>query len=150
MRLSGQVRPLDMSAARTRSLDSRHASSGRPTTLNAGRPLETCTSTETGRPSAPSNVADGTMASTANPLSGGRPTDGQDSPKRSMADGGGSRGGNVAGGCVGVAGRPPRLSRLAPVLTGCPASTALRAMGSRVVVSPRSGGQDALAVAAEP
>ena len=88
MRLSGQVRPLDMSAARTRSLDSRHASSGRPTTLNAGRPLETCTSTETGRPSAPSNVADGTMASTANPLSGGRPTDGQDSPKRSMADGG--------------------------------------------------------------
>ena len=65
MRVIGQGSPLDSSAARTRSRASRQASSGRPTTLNAGRPLATWTSTETGRPSAPSNVADGTMASIA-------------------------------------------------------------------------------------
>src|SRR5207253_3956027 len=34
-------------------------------TLKAGSPLETCTSTNTGRPSTPSRVADGTVASTA-------------------------------------------------------------------------------------
>src|SRR5205823_5055974 len=49
----------------TRSRDSRQAVSGRPTTLNAGSPLETWTSTATGRPSTPSSVAEGTMASTA-------------------------------------------------------------------------------------
>ncbi len=49
-RCIGHVSPLDSSAARTRSRDSRQAASGRPTIVNPGRPLDTCTSTATGRP----------------------------------------------------------------------------------------------------
>jgi hypothetical protein len=64
-RRRGHVSPLDSTAARTRSRASLHAVSGKPTMLNAGRPAETWTSTETGRPSTPNSVADGTMASTA-------------------------------------------------------------------------------------
>ena len=66
MRFCGQASPLDSSAARTRSLDSRQASSGRPTMVKPGQAVgrrgpRRCT----GRPWAPSNVADETMASTA-------------------------------------------------------------------------------------
>jgi hypothetical protein len=50
---SGQGSPLESSAARTRSRDSRTAVSGRPTTVNAGRPFETWSSTETDLPSTP-------------------------------------------------------------------------------------------------
>src|SRR5258706_6221125 len=63
-RLSGQGNDDDNNAARTRSRDSRHASSGRPTMENAGRPGETWTSTVTGRPRAPRSVADESVAST--------------------------------------------------------------------------------------
>ena len=65
IRLSGHVRPLDSSAARTRSRDSRQAVSGRPTTVKLGSPCETYTSTSTGWPLTPSSVADGTMAITS-------------------------------------------------------------------------------------
>ena len=58
------VRPLDSTAARTRSLDSRQAASGSPTTLKAGRPPSTWTSTDTDRPRTPSRVAEGMLAIT--------------------------------------------------------------------------------------
>src|SRR5207248_243501 len=45
--------------------DSRHAASGSPTMVNPGRPVETWTSTMTGRPSTPNRVADGMVAITA-------------------------------------------------------------------------------------
>ena len=61
-RFNGQVSLLDSRAARTRSRDSRQAASGRPTTVNPGKPLDTWTSTATGVPSTPSRVADGTEA----------------------------------------------------------------------------------------
>ena len=61
---SGQDKPLERMAARTRSRASRTAASGRPTTVKPGRPLETWTSTETGRPTAPISVAEPTEAST--------------------------------------------------------------------------------------
>jgi hypothetical protein len=64
-RALGHASRLDMSAARTRSRASRHVVSGRPTTVNAGSPLDTWTSTRTGRPSTPSRVADATDASTS-------------------------------------------------------------------------------------
>ena len=44
----GQVKPLDMMAARTRSRASRQDASGSPTTRKPGSPLLTCTSTSTG------------------------------------------------------------------------------------------------------
>ncbi len=56
-RRRGQGSPLESSAARTRSRDSRTAASGRPTMVKPGSPLETWTSTETGRPTAPVRVA---------------------------------------------------------------------------------------------
>ena len=63
IRRVGQSRPLDSSADRTRSRASRHDASGKPTTAKPGRPFETWTSTLMGRPSTPSTVAVGTMAS---------------------------------------------------------------------------------------
>ena len=62
-RRSGHGRPLERTAARTRSRASRTAASGRPTMVNPGSPLETWTSTETRRPTAPERVADLTEAS---------------------------------------------------------------------------------------
>src|ERR1700761_1299561 len=56
-RRMGHGRPLESRAARTRSRDSRTAASGRPTMVKPGSPLETWTSTETGRPTAPVRVA---------------------------------------------------------------------------------------------
>jgi hypothetical protein len=61
-RRNGHGNPLDNNAARTRSRDSRHDVSGNPTTVKPGKPFETWTSTVTGRPSMPSNVADGMVA----------------------------------------------------------------------------------------
>jgi hypothetical protein len=61
----GQGRLLDRMAARTRSRASRTAASGRPTIVKPGSPLETWTSTETGRPTAPLSVAEATAASTS-------------------------------------------------------------------------------------
>ena len=52
----GHGKPLESSAARTRSPDSRTAASGRRTMVEPGRPLGTWTSTETRRP-APVRVA---------------------------------------------------------------------------------------------
>ena len=94
---------------RTRSRDSRQASSGRPTTLNAGRPLATWTSTETGRPSAPSNVADGTMASTAASLrrAGTHPS-GRGPRGRARRGAGKPVAATVAGGCDRVRRTVPR------------------------------------------
>jgi hypothetical protein len=63
-RRNGHGKPLDNNAALTRSRDSRTAASGRPTMVKAGRPLDTWTSTETGRPTAPARVADEMAAST--------------------------------------------------------------------------------------
>ena len=60
---NGQGSPLDSTAARTLSRASRTAASGRPTTVKPGRPLETWTSTETGRPTAPFSVAEATAES---------------------------------------------------------------------------------------
>ena len=62
---SGQGRPLESTAARTRSRASRTAASGSPTIVKPGSPFETWTSTETARPTAPLSVAEATAASTA-------------------------------------------------------------------------------------
>ncbi len=81
-RFSGQVSPVESIDARTRSLDSRHAASGRPTIVKPGRPLDTWTSTATGVPSTPNSVADGTMAITGSPWGqerGGGPCAGRSS-----------------------------------------------------------------------
>jgi hypothetical protein len=66
----GQGGPLDRMAARTRSRASRTrsrasrtAASGNPTMVKPGSPLETWTSTETPRPTAPLRVAEATEAS---------------------------------------------------------------------------------------
>ena len=59
----GQLSPLERSAARTRSRDSRQTSSGRPTIENDGMPGPTWTSTATGKPEAPRTLADWTVAS---------------------------------------------------------------------------------------
>ncbi|CAB4959694.1 unannotated protein [freshwater metagenome] len=67
VRLSGQANPEVSSAARTRSRDSRHEVSGRPTTVNPGRPRATCTSTVTATPATPNRAADGTVASIGPP-----------------------------------------------------------------------------------
>ena len=56
MRRAGSASPEAISAARTRSRASDTALSGRPTTLNAGRPGATCTCTSTARASMPSNA----------------------------------------------------------------------------------------------
>ena len=53
MRRGGSARPMAASAARTRSRDSATALSGRPTTVNAGRPLIICTCTSTATASTP-------------------------------------------------------------------------------------------------
>ncbi len=63
-RRRGHGRPLETRAARTRSRDSRTAASGRPTTVNPGRPLATWTSTRTVRPSTPRRTAEGMLAIT--------------------------------------------------------------------------------------
>ena len=68
IRRLGHSRPLDNNAARTRSLDSRHPSSGRPTTVNAGMPTPTCDSTTMGAPRVPSKVADRIAAYMCSPL----------------------------------------------------------------------------------
>ena len=62
-RLLGHVSPEVMSAARTRSRDSRHGASGRPTMEKPGSPLETWTSTRTTRPVTPNRVAEMMVAS---------------------------------------------------------------------------------------
>ncbi len=67
IRHDGQVSPLDSTAARTRSRDSRQASSGSPTIWKAGSPVDTWTSTVTGRPSTPRKVAERTAASMRTP-----------------------------------------------------------------------------------
>ncbi len=54
---SGQGSPLESRAAHTRSRDSLTAASGSPTMVNPGRPLETWTSTDTGCPTEPFNMA---------------------------------------------------------------------------------------------
>src|SRR6185369_1866113 len=56
MRRAGSASPEAISAARTRSRASDTALSGRPTTLNAGKPGATCTCTSTARASIPSNA----------------------------------------------------------------------------------------------
>ncbi len=66
--LSGQLIPLDKTAARTLSRDSRTAASGSPTMVKPGSPFEMWTSTETGVPTAPCSVAEAIEAST--PLNG--------------------------------------------------------------------------------
>ncbi len=72
--LSGHDRPLERTAARTRSRASRTAASGNPTIVKPGSPLETWTSTETARPTAPLSVAEATAASTrGNGRTRGRP-----------------------------------------------------------------------------
>lgn len=48
MRLTGKVKPQFLMAARTRSLASLTAASGRPTTLKAGRPPDRSHSADTG------------------------------------------------------------------------------------------------------
>ena len=63
-RRSGQGRPLESTAARTRSRASRTAASGNPTMAKPGSPFETWTSTVTARPTAPLRVAEDTEAST--------------------------------------------------------------------------------------
>ncbi len=63
-RRRGHERPLESTAARTRSRAPRTAASGSPTMVNPGNPFDTWTSTETGRPMAPFSVADATAAST--------------------------------------------------------------------------------------
>ncbi len=68
IRFSGHPRPLDMTALRTRSRDSRQAASGNPTMVKPGSPLDTWTSTLTARPSTPRRVAAGTVASTVTSL----------------------------------------------------------------------------------
>ena len=67
IRLFGHSSSLECTAARTRSRDSRQASSGRPTIWNPGRPGPTWTSTSTGCPVTPSNVADVMAAITGPP-----------------------------------------------------------------------------------
>ena len=67
MRLLGHPMPELMNAARTRSRASRHAVSGRPTSVKLGMPTATWTSTTTGWPSTPSSVADRMLASTGTP-----------------------------------------------------------------------------------
>ena len=64
IRFRGHPRPLDMTALRTLSRDSRQAASGNPTMAKPGSPLDTWTSTLTARPSTPRSVAAGTVAST--------------------------------------------------------------------------------------
>ena len=71
-RRRGQLRPLDKRAARTRSRDSRTAASGRPTTVNPGRPFETWTSTNTMVPSTPERTAEGIAAIMTPPIGGAR------------------------------------------------------------------------------
>lgn len=58
IRRLGHGKPLDSNAARTRSRDSLHASSGRPTTVKPGIPIPMCASTVTWCPWAPSNTAE--------------------------------------------------------------------------------------------
>ena len=58
MRRNGHSKPLDNNAARTRSRDSRHPSSGSPTTVKPGSPFPTCASTDMGVPRVPKRVAD--------------------------------------------------------------------------------------------
>ena len=61
---AGTREPEFSSAARTRSRASRTAASGRPTTVNAGSPRRTSTSTVTSRLSTPSRANVATLAST--------------------------------------------------------------------------------------
>ena len=68
IRFRGHPRPLDMTALRTLSRDSRQAASGNPTMAKPGSPLDTWTSTLTARPSTPRRVAAGTVASTVTSL----------------------------------------------------------------------------------
>ena len=70
----GQDKPLDKTAALTRSLASRTAASGRPTIVNPGKPLDTWTSTETEHPTAPLSIAEFTAANM--PKNGRRDTTG--------------------------------------------------------------------------
>ncbi len=98
MRVIGQGSPLDSGGGGRGRCASRQASSGRPTTLNVGRPLATWTLTETGRPSAPSNVADGTMASISASLTVGRHAPSHD-VEGGLGGGAGKPEGTVAGGC---------------------------------------------------
>ena len=78
-------------AARARSRASRQAVSGRPTTVKAGRPLPTWTSTVTGWPSTPRRVADGMVASTG--LLPGCGSEGEGRAPAARASGGGYAGG---------------------------------------------------------
>ena len=71
-RFSGHLKPLEITAARTLSRDSRQDASGSPTTLNPGNPLLTWTSTVTGWPSTPTSVAEETVASIGLPPTGVR------------------------------------------------------------------------------
>ena len=64
----GQSNPLDRMAARTRSRDSRHTSSGRPRMVNDGNPGPMCASTKTGQPLIPAILADCTLHSTLTPF----------------------------------------------------------------------------------
>ena len=67
MRRLGHGSPDDKSAARTRSRDSRHPSSGRPTTVNPGMPGPTWASTMTGAPTVPVKAEDAIAAYMCSP-----------------------------------------------------------------------------------
>ncbi len=70
MRISGNSRPEFWTAARTRSRDSLTARSGRPTSVNAGSPRRTSTSTVTWWLRTPSRAKVETLASTPGKLGG--------------------------------------------------------------------------------
>src|SRR5262245_20324147 len=64
IRSEGKAKPALRIAVRTRSRLSRTAESGRPTVVNAGKPLVTSTSTRTSTASIPTSAAESTRAST--------------------------------------------------------------------------------------
>ena len=91
-RFCGHLNPLEMTAARTRSRDSRQDASGSPTMVKDGRPVDTCTSTDIGCPCTPTRVAEWTIDSTASsPIP--FPFDGSRSPaaERNQESNGGVR-----------------------------------------------------------
>ena len=72
IRLGGKVAPALRMAARTRSLASLTAASGRPTMLKAGSPEAMSTSTLTGSPVSPVSAQPNTLASMKGMLVRGR------------------------------------------------------------------------------
>ena len=73
MRCEGQWKPLDRTAVRMRSRDSRHVSSGRPRMVKAGNPTPICTSTTTDAPWEPMTLAERMVDSMTTSRSAGNP-----------------------------------------------------------------------------